>query len=352
MKARKETPASLGYKMPAEWVPHDAIWLSWPHDPESFGKGLSKVEQAYATLIKEIHKTEGVELFVTDPAMQKRASSFIDRAGADLTKVRFHGFSYADVWIRDYGPTFVVRRREPKIAMVHWIFNAWGGKYKELMGDTRIPDQMFPKSRFKTFKPGIVMEGGSIEVNGQGTVLTTKQCLLNKNRNPSMTRAQIEKALKDNLGVSNIVWLNEGIVGDDTDGHIDDIARFVGPTRVVCAVEENKLDANYEPLKECFEALEKAKDQDSKPFEIIRLPMPSPVEADGGRRLPASYANFYIGNGVVLAPVFGCDQDDAALKILETCFPGRRIAPIPCREWVAGLGTVHCGSQQQPRTKK
>jgi agmatine deiminase len=197
VKTRLDTPKSLGYKMPAEWAPHDAIWLSWPHDPESFGKGLPKVEQAYASLIKEIHRTERVELFIVDPEMQKRASSLIDRAGADLSKVRFHGFPYADVWIRDYGPTFVTRKREPKIAMVHWIFNAWGGKYEELMGDTRVPDQMFPKSRFKKFSPGIVMEGGSIEVNGQGTVMTTEQCLLNKNRNPKLSRKQIEQKLKD-----------------------------------------------------------------------------------------------------------------------------------------------------------
>jgi agmatine deiminase len=283
--------------------------------------------------------------------MQKRASSFIERAGADLSKVRFHGFEYADVWIRDYGPTFLIRKNQPRLAMVHWIFNAWGGKYEELMGDTRGPDQMFPGSRVKKFKPGIVMEGGSIEVNGQGTVLTTEQCLLNKNRNPKLSRAQIEKALKDNLGVKNIVWLGEGIVGDDTDGHIDDIARFVGPRKVVCAVEENFNDANYEPLKECFEKLSKAKDQDGKELEVVRLPMPEPVCREDGSRLPASYANFYIGNGVVLAPVFGCAQDDAALKVLEKCFTGRRIAPIPCREWVAGLGTIHCGSQQQPVAK-
>lgn len=348
MKKSPKTPASQGYRMPAEWAPHEAIWLSWPHDVASFGKGLSRVEQAYAQLIKEIHKSEKVELFVADPAMQKRAASFIDRAGADISKVNFHGFAYADVWIRDYGPTFLTRpKAQPTLAMVHWIFNAWGGKYKELMGDTRVPDQMFPKSRIKTFKPGIIMEGGSIEVNGRGTVLTTEQCLLNKNRNPSLSKAKIEKALKDNLGVSKVLWLGEGIVGDDTDGHIDDIARFVSATKVVCAIEEKKSDANHEPLKECFERLEKAKGQDGKELEVVRLPMPAPVELEG-RRLPASYANFYIGNGVVLAPVFGCPQDEAALKVLETCFPGRRIAPINCREWVAGLGTIHCASQQQP----
>jgi agmatine deiminase len=344
------TPASLGYAMPAEWVEHEAIWLSWPHDPESFGEGLPRVEHAYSRVIKEIHKTERVELFVTGEPMRSRVASFLERDQIDLSRVRFHFFGYADVWIRDYGPTFLLRKDAPRLGLVRWIFNAWGGKYEELMGDTKVPNAMIPLLKdAAVFEPGIIMEGGSIEVNGAGTVLTTQQCLLNVNRNPGLKRVQIERKLCENLGVTNVVWLGEGVAGDDTDGHIDDIARFSNATTVLCAIEDSKKDPNYEPLKACYETLTRSKDQDGRLLDVIRLPMPSPVKDDDDRRLPASYANFYIGNGVVLAPVFNCDQDDKALEVLTKAFPGRRVAPIPCRDWVRGLGTIHCGSQQQPK---
>jgi agmatine deiminase len=333
------TPKSQGFVMPAEWAPHEAIWLSWPHDPESFGPGLPKVEDSYVRVIKEIHASERVELLVTGKAMRAKVEKKLSAAKVDAARVRFHEFPYADVWIRDYGPTFVTKRGS--LGAVRWIFNAWGGKYKELMGDTKAPDVILRNFQGTVFVPGVVMEGGSIEVDGAGTVLTTEQCLLNKNRNPKLSRADVEKVLCDNLGVSRVVWLKEGVAGDDTDGHIDDIARFYAPNKVVCAVEANKSDENYGPLKECLEACEKNFD------DVLELPMPAPVEADG-RRLPASYANYYVGNGVILAPVFGVKQDDKALAVIEKAYPGRRIAPIPCREWVRGLGTVHCGSQQQP----
>ena len=343
-----ETPRALGYRMPAEWDPHDAIWLSWPHDLESFAEGLPQTELAYVQLIREIHKTERVELFVTGETMERKSTAMLERVGVDLSRVRFHRFDYADVWFRDYGPTFVRRKQKPGVAMVRWTFNAWGEKYKDLMRDTRVPGVLIEALKLKTFEPGIVMEGGSIEVNGAGTVLTTEQCLLNKNRNPRLSRADIEEKLREFLGVEQVLWLKEGIAGDDTDGHIDDIARFVGPRTVVCAVEDDRSDENFEPLAEDFKALSRMKDQDGKPLDVVRLPMPERVEG-GGRRLPASYANFYIGNGVVLVPVFRCPQDENALKILEPLFPGRRLAPIPCRELVRGLGTLHCISQQQPK---
>ena len=331
--------------MPAEWEPHEAIWLSWPHDPESFGEGLPGAERAYVEIIRAISGTERVELFVLDEEMRRRVSDFLDRAGADPARVRFHVHRYADVWFRDYGPTFLVGGRR---AMVHWIFNAWGNKYEELKSDTEIPRLIEKELRIETFRPAVVMEGGSIDVDGQGTLLTTEQCLLNPNRNPSLSRADIERELFENLSAARVIWLREGIAGDDTDGHVDDIARFVAPQTVVCAREDDASDENFAPLDECFRALERAQDARGRKLNVVRLPMPEPVSA-GGRRLPASYANFYIGNGVVLAPVFGCRQDDAALKVLEGVFPGRRIAPIPCRDLVRGLGTVHCVSQQQPR---
>lgn len=343
-----DTPKSLGYRMPAEWESHEAIWLSWPHDPESFAEGLPQTELAYVQLIREIHKTERVELLVTGEPMERKVTGMLGRAGIDMARVRLHRFNYADVWFRDYGPTFVRRKGSPELAMVRWIFNAWGGKYEDLKRDTKVPDLVIDLLKLKTFEPGIVMEGGSIEVNGSGTVLTTEQCLLNKNRNSKLSRAAIEEKLRENLGVDNVLWLQEGIAGDDTDGHIDDIARFVGPKTAVCAVEDDRSDENFKPLSECFKALTRMKDQDGKPLDAVKLPMPERVEA-GGRRLPASYANFYIGNGVVLVPVFRCPQDAAALKILEPLFPGRRLTPIPCRELVRGLGTLHCISQQQPR---
>jgi agmatine deiminase len=341
------TPAAAGYRMPAEWEPHAAIWLSWPHDPVSFAGVLPAVERAYVRVISEIHRTERVELFVLDKVMRARVRKALGAAKVDLGRVTMRLQDYADVWIRDYGPTFVVLEGGT-LGMVRWVFNAWGGKYEELMKDTHAFDRAEEELGLPCFKPGVVMEGGSLEVNGRGTVLTTEQCLLNKNRNPALDRAGIEEVLRGNLGVRKVLWLKEGVAGDDTDGHIDDIARFVGPAALVCAVEDDKGDENYSALKENYEDLCRMSDQDGRALEVLRLPMPEPVANETGR-LPASYANFYIGNGVVLAPVFGCRQDEKALSVLAGAFPGRRIAPIPCRELVYGLGTVHCASQQQPK---
>lgn len=238
-------------------------------------------------------------------------------------------------------------RNKKNLAMVHWIFNAWGGKYEELAKDTKIPEIMNEKLALRCFKPGIVLEGGSIDVNGKGTLLTTEQCLLNKNRNPSLSKEQIGAYLKDYLGVSHIIWLKEGIVGDDTDGHVDDIARFVDPTTVLCAYEEDEDDENHAPLKENYELLLKSKDQDGNDLKIIKLPMPGFVGDEKGR-LPASYANFYIGNKAVLVPVFGHENDKKALAIIQKAFPGRKAVGINCADLLHGLGTIHCISQQQP----
>jgi len=343
----EETPLRLGYHMPAEWERHEAIWLAWPYDLDSF-PDIEKVEDAYVSIIKAIHRFETVNLLVKDEPMLDRVVAILKKASVDLQKVRFHVVGYADVWFRDYGPTFVVTREkeQSRLAIVTWIFNAWGEKYPELMGDSRIPCQINDDLKLECFMPGIVLEGGSVDVNGEGTVLTTEQCLLNENRNPGLGKEEIETYLKEYLGARKVIWLKQGIAGDDTDGHVDDVARFVNLTTVLCSYEDDPEDENYLALKENYEILSKESDQDGNPLKVIKLPMPGRVGA--GRRLPASYANFYIGNEVVLVPVFGHKNDSKALKIIQEVFPDRKVAGINCREMVHGLGTIHCISQQQP----
>ena len=345
----EKTPRSLGYHMPAEWEAHEAIWLAWPYDLDSFPE-IESVEKAYAAMIKAIHKSEIVNLLVRDEMIRDQVVDRLREEKVDLRRVHFHIISYADVWFRDYGPIFVVNRDLPsgkgRVAAVGWIFNAWGEKYPELMGDAAMPGLINQDLRMRLFLPGIVLEGGSIDVNGCGTLLTTEQCLLNGNRNPSLSREEIEGYLREYLGISKVIWLKQGIAGDDTDGHVDDMARFVGPTTVLCAYEDDPEDDNYLALKENYELLCRETDQDGRPLNVIKLPMPGPVGLES--RLPASYANFYIGNDVVLVPVFGDRNDDKALGIIQEAFPERKVVAINCREMVAGLGAVHCVSQQQP----
>jgi agmatine deiminase len=339
------TPASMGYHMPAEWERHDAVWLSWPYDLDSFPE-IDNVERAFLSIIKAVSDSEVVNLLVKDDLVKLNVADMLKKSGADIRRVNFHFADYADVWFRDYGPTFVVNRAEGRLAMVDWTFNAWGEKYPELMGDDRIPCVVNEDLGLKCFQPGIVMEGGSIEVNGQGTVITTEQCLLNQNRNPGLSREDIECYLRSYLGVRKVIWLKEGIVGDDTDGHVDDIARFVDPITVLCAFEEDEGDENYDLLKENYDILSRSTDQDGRALKVIKLPMPGRVGGD--KRLPASYANFYIGNSTVLAPIFGHQNDDLALKIIGQAFPGRNVVGIRCEDVVHGLGTIHCVTQQQP----
>jgi agmatine deiminase len=343
----KDTPRSLGYHMPAEWERHEAIWLSWPYDLDSFPK-IEAVEKAYLAIIKAIHESEIVNLLVKDEMLLCAVVDRLKNEKVDLCRVHFHLLSYADVWFRDYGPTFVVRENEAgkSVAAVNWIFNAWGEKYEGLMADARIGSLINNDLKMECFWPGIVMEGGSIDVNGCGTVLTTEQCLLNRNRNPSLSKEEIESYLREFLGVQKVIWLKEGIAGDDTDGHVDDIARFVNPTTVLCAYEDDPEDENYLPLKQNYELLCRETDQDGLPLTVIKLPMPGRVGVEP--RLPASYANFYIGNDVVMVPVFGHKNDSVALKIIQEAFQSRRAVGINCREMVYGLGTIHCISQQQP----
>jgi len=342
-----DTPQNRGFHMPAEWEPHDAVWLSWPHNNMTFPR-ISQVEEAYYEFIRAVHTSERIELFVPSAVIHRKVRARLREAGVDLSRIILHTSEYSDVWIRDYGPTFLVNRALQKTAIVHWNFNAWGGKYEDQIRDSRIPLTMNRRLCLPLFTPGIVLEGGSIDVNGKGTVLTTRACLLNPNRNPNLSANQIEEKLKEYLGVEKVIWLNDGIVGDDTDGHIDDIARFVGPSTVVCAYEMDIADANYPALHDNYEILRQSCDQSGQPLTVVKLPMPAPV-MDGDERYPASYTNFYIGNSVVIVPVFKDPHDAEALRIIRKLFPEREVIGINARAMVEGFGTFHCGTQQQPR---
>lgn len=344
--ALHDTPRNRGYHMPAEWEPHEAVWMSWPHNTLTF-PSIAAVEEGYIRFVEAVHRTEPVRLLARDELNAARISRILTDAGIDMSRVSFHMMPYSDVWIRDYGPTFVVNRGERQVAMVRWNFNAWGDKYDELLADGCIPEFINDILHLPVFEPGIILEGGSIDVNGRGTVLTTRACLLNPNRNPSLSPDEIEEFLLEYLGVVKIIWLQDGVAGDDTDGHIDDIARFVNPSTVVCACEEDPADENYEVLKENYQILCHATDQDGNPLKVIPLPMPGQVSDNDGR-YPASYTNFYIANGVVVVPVFDDPNDSRALNILKTVFPDRRVIGIPARAMVEGYGTFHCATQQHP----
>jgi len=339
------TPRKLGFSMPAEWDPHDAVWLAWPHDPETFGD-LPAVEEAYLRIISALAPGEQVNLLVRDRTTEQRVRAMLLGAGIDPGQVNLVPFDYADVWFRDYGPTFVVNRVDHSLGMVAWEFNAWGNRYPGLVRDSRIPSCLNGRLGLPLFRPGIVLEGGSIDVNGRGTVLTTEQCLLNPNRNPGLPKGEVGSYLREFLGASAVIWLKGGIAGDDTDGHIDDVARFVNPSTVVYAVEEDERDENYRNLKGNKRILGKARDQDGNPLTVIPIPMPG--QSGEGTRLPASYLNFFIGNRAVLVPTFSDPNDEVALGILREAFPGRVVTGIDCRALIGGMGAIHCITQQQP----
>ncbi len=370
------TPKELGYHMPAEWRRHTATWLSWPKDLETWPDRVPQAQEIFFQMMASLAPNETVNLLVDDETTEEAVRSRCGFPGAE--NIRFHHIETVDSWIRDYGPNFLVsdfvsgklqvvedaelpleagklKHAGQPLAFNDWIFNAWGNKYEELKKDDFIPKRLESVLKVRRFEPGIVMEGGSIEVNGEGCVLTTEQCLLNPNRNPHLSQSEIEQYLKDYLGVTKVLWLGEGIVGDDTDGHIDDIARFVAPNVIVCAVEDDPEDANYELLQDNLKRLEKMTDASGRPFEIVKLPMPGIVggESTDSRnldRLPASYANFYIANSVVLAPVFGHANDARALETLQSLFESRRVVGINCEPLVWGMGTIHCVTQQQPES--
>jgi agmatine deiminase len=340
---KKPTPKSLGYRMPAEWEPQEAIWLAWPHNELTWPGGmLEEVQRTYVEIIRVLHAGQRIRLLVKNSESEERIRRTLAREGVAPAQIDFVPVAAEDSWIRDYGPTFLIHPQSRQLAMVKWIFNAWGNKYDDLIGDDRIPYELNRSLGLTMFEPGIVLEGGSIEVNGAGTVLTTEQCLLNRNRNPKLSRAEIEGYLKEYLNAASVLWLREGIAGDDTDGHIDDIARFVSAATVICAVEEDPADENYEILKENFERLK------SFGMNAVKLPMPGYI-GDRHARLPASYVNFYIGNAVVVVPVFGHANDARALEIIQGCFPSRRVVGVHATAMVHGLGTIHCCSQQEPK---
>ena len=334
--------------MPAEWAPHRATWLSWPHNRETWPISLDKVREVWIRMVCALAPYEHVYLLVNDEAAEQNVAARLKSAGVVMENVTLLKIPTVDVWMRDYGPTFLTRNSSDQpLSCNDWIFNGWGGKYKTYEEDDQVARKIVQLLNIPVFEHDIILEGGSIEVNGAGTCLTTEQCLLNTNRNPHLSRGDIEERLKNALGVNHIVWLGDGIAGDDTDGHIDDIARFVDPTTIACVLESNSEDDNHDVLQENFERLQNATDQNGKKFSIVALPCPGPIDYDGAR-LPASYANFYIANSVVLVPVFDDPKDAEALKILQDLFPHRQVVGLPCNEVVAGLGAIHCVTQQEP----
>jgi agmatine deiminase len=341
-----DSPASLGYRMPAEWEPHEATWLSWPRrEGISFPDAYDEVMPALVQMVDALRGSEKVRINVSDHDHENGVRFALK--DIDTAHIEFFQIPTNEPWCRDHGPIFIARKDEPRMAIVDWDYNAWGGKYPPYDLDEIVPTKVAEQLKLPVYYPKLVLEGGSIDVNGAGALLTTTSCLLNPNRNPNRSQSEIEQALRDYLGVIQIIWLGDGIEGDDTDGHIDDITRFIAPNRVVTALEEDSKDPNYEPLQKNLELLQAVKLPDGSPLEIVTLPMPPLIEREG-RRLPASYANFYIANKVVLLPVFGAPTDRKAASVLKKCFPDRKIVQIDCRALVWGLGAFHCLTQQQP----
>jgi agmatine deiminase len=329
--------------MPAEWEKHDSTWLAWPKDPLTFPEDIiGRVEDTYQRIVSALSSGERVNVLVDDLKTEQRVSSLL----GPNARVRYFRIRTADVWTRDYGPIFV-RQRDGRLAATKWIFNAWGNKYDELLRDNDAGTAIARASGAAVVEPGMVLEGGSIDTDGRGTCLTTEQCLLNPNRNPGLSREQIQKKLERYLGFTNFVWLKQGITGDDTDGHVDDIARFVGERRVICMVEDDPGDENYAPLRTNLALLQSGRDERGRDLEVIPISMPK-KKVGGAERLPASYANFLIGNSAVLVPTFDDANDDQALATIGHAFPGRKVVGIDCQALVFGFGSIHCVTQQQP----
>ncbi|WP_348261692.1 agmatine deiminase family protein [Telmatobacter sp. DSM 110680] len=352
----EQTPRELGYRMPAEWEPHQATWLAWPHNPEDWPGKFQAIPWLYAEIVRLLAMREQVHLLVQDEKEQRRATSILQRAHVNLDNVAFHQWPTDRVWTRDSGPIFV-RNEQGQVAITNWHFNAWA-KYPDWHLDDQIPVRAAELLGLSEWQPTVdmgeeqrrlVLEGGSIDTNGQGALLTTEECLLSEvqQRNPGVSREQLEQAFHDYLGIEQVLWLGRGIAGDDTHGHVDDITRFVGPSTIVTAVEPNTKDPNHEPLAENLARLKAARTSEGKQFTIVDLPLPRPV-VFRKQRLPASYANFYIANGLILVPTFHDPNDRIALGVLADLFPGREVIGIHAVDLVWGLGTLHCMTQQQP----
>ena len=351
------TPRPSGYRMPAEWDQHEATWLAWPHNPEDWPGKFQTIPWVYAEIVRLLSARERVHILVNDAKAEQRGQSILERAGATLDQVSFHLWPTNRVWTRDSGPIFV-RNSAGRVAVTDWHFNAWA-KYPDWQLDDQVPERVTELLGLQAWQPEIeiangakhrvVLEGGSIDTNGEGTLLTTEECLLSpvQERNPGVGRERLEQAFHDFLGIDQVIWLNRGIAGDDTHGHVDDISRFVAPKTIVTAIEPDSSDANHEPLVENLQRLKATRTPDGKQFTLVELPLPRPV-IFRGQRLPASYANFYIANGLVLVPTFNDPNDRVALNILAQVFPGREVIGIHCVDLVWGLGTLHCMTQQQP----
>jgi agmatine deiminase len=336
-------PAALGYRMPAEWEPHASTWLAWPHKLESWPGKFEPIPSIFARFVKTLARFERVNVLAGGEAVMAQAQSLV----GEVPNVTLHDIPTNDAWTRDHGPTFLVGPPGLPPVLIDWLYNAWGGKYPPFDLDNDVPRRIAEVTGRQRFTPGIIMEGGAIDTNGRGTFLTTEQCLLNPNRNPNLSRADLERYLADYLGAKKVLWLGEGIEGDDTDGHIDELARFVSPRVVVAALEEDPADANYKPLRENFARLKQMTDEDDRPLEIVPLPMPRPMYHED-QRIPGSYCNFYIANGVVVTPEFDDPADTRVVETLVKLMPGREIIPIPARDLFWGLGAFHCMSQQEP----
>jgi agmatine deiminase len=360
-------PFSLGYRMPAEWEPHRATWLAWPHERSDWPGKFAPIPWVYGDIARNLARVERVRILVRDAAAKRQAREILEKSDADLDAIDLYIVPTDRGWIRDFGPIFVKRDGGAKsgvkeigggenagdVAATNWRFNGWA-KYPNSKRDDAASAKILSRLKLTRWEPAhndrrVVLEGGSIDVNGRGTLLTTEECLLSKvqERNPGFERADYERVFRDYFGVTNVLWLGRGIAGDDTHGHVDDLTRFVDPTRVVTAVEDDPADPNYEPLQENLARLRDLKDQDGRPLRIATLPMPKPVVFDG-QRLPASYANFYIANRMVLVPTFNDTNDRLALETIAAMFPDREVVGIACRDLVLGLGTLHCMTQQEP----
>jgi agmatine deiminase len=358
-----QTPAALGYRMPAEWERHAATWLSWPRRAGiSFPGSFDRVLPAFRAMIAALVESERVCINVCNGAHEAEARAVLK--DVDLSRITFYRISTNEPWCRDHGPIFLARAEEPKLAVVDWDYNAWGNKYPPFDLDEVVPTRVAETLKLPVFYPRMILEGGAIDVNGAGALLTTESCLLNKNRNPNLSRAEVEQRLRDFLGVREILWLARGTEGDDTDGHIDNLARFVSERKVVAMIEEDRGDENYEPLQQNLARLREMKLEGRAPpcpgadsaapsnslarkIDVVTIPMPKKIMREG-MRLPASYANFYIANSVVLVPTFADPADEIAMSILRHAFPNRHVVGIDCRELIWGLGAFHCLTQQQP----
>jgi agmatine deiminase len=342
------TPAAAGYYFPAEFAPHVATWLSWPHKEASWPGKIHTIFPYYAQFVKALAESERVCINVADDAMKSFAIRHLENAKVNFDAVEFFFHPTNDAWCRDHGPAFLINPGAlQKKVIVDWNYNAWGGKYPPFDLDDIIPTRIAEMYNIPVFYPGIIMEGGSVDFNGNGTIITSRACLLNPNRNPGLNQGQIEEYLKQYYGVNQVLWVDEGIVGDDTDGHIDDTVRFVNENTVLTVIEEDSKNENYNILQSNLRQLQDMRLIDGRALDIIELPMPDSVEYDG-QPLPASYANFYIANNAVIVPTFQSKKDDLALQIIQDCFPARKVIGIDSTEIIWGLGSFHCLSQQEP----